>query len=153
MNTTAAVDKIKQNKSITAVIIVIVIAVIIYYFRDKIFGKTMTKEEDYMVTNASGSSSASKSTYTSSNSNSDTGELLKMGSKGNSVKELQRLINKKQKTTTTAPKDAPLIYNYGDTPGSMLTEDGIFGAKTEHALYRWTQMKSITLAQAHKLLA
>lgn len=146
-----ALEKAKQNKTTTAVIAAVVIAAILYFFRDKIFAKNTNDQGDYIQTGASNSYKASTSS-TSSTSNKGENAMLSNGSSGEEVKELQRLLNQKQRTTIP-DKDSPLVLLHGAMQGSLLTEDGKFGSKTEQALYRWTNLTSITLAQARKALA
>ncbi|MGH1338721.1 MAG: peptidoglycan-binding domain-containing protein [Aureispira sp.] len=143
-----ALEKAKQNKTMTAVIAAVILATLVYFFRDKIFTKNAVEKDEYIQTSPSTTSQPSRS----SSSNSGENNMLSKGSSGSDVKELQGLLNHKQRTTIP-DKNSPLVLLHGAMQGSLLTEDGQFGAKTEQALYRWTNLTSITLAQARKALA
>lgn len=147
MTKAQALDKIKQNKTITALVVVAVIAGLIYFFRDKLFKKAAVDNNSFIKTTSASPSIPSSSSSSSSNDNT----MLQRGSKGEQVKELQRLLNHKQ-STTIPDANSQLFLLHGAMQGSLLEVDGVFGAKTEQSLQRWTGLTSITLAQARKAL-
>lgn len=148
MNKVTILAKVKRRKFTTALVIVLLLAVLIYFFRDKLFAQKAVTNNSFIKT---GISSNYQPSRPNSSSSSSENVMLKKGSKGDEVKELQRLLNHKQKTTI--PKaDSPLFLLHGAMKGSLLVVDGKFGVKTEQALHRWTGLSSITLAQARKVL-
>lgn len=146
MNKAQALAKIKQNKTMTAIVVIAVLAGLIYFFRDKLFGKKAVANDSFIQT---GSPSPSTTSNPSASSGDNT--MLQRGSKGEQVKELQRLLNHKQ-STSIPDANSQLFLLHGAMQGSLLEVDGIFGAKTEQSLQRWTGLTSITLAQARKAL-
>lgn len=95
---------------------------VLYFYRHKIFKGTSSSGTTAVNT---GSSSVVVLTQNT---------ILKRGSKGEPVRQLQLLLNKEHR------KHAPTFI-------PLLEEDGVFGEKTEKMLVLYTTQSSISLAQ------
>lgn len=85
------------------------------------------------VTPSSGTE-GNKPTTKSTSTTLDKDRLLKKGDQGKEVKELQIILNEKHKANPH--QILPLLET-----------DGIFGAKTETMLEKWTGKKSLSITQ------
>ncbi len=101
----------------------LVLLLVLYFYRHKIFKKSLAPTTPTPAVNGSPNSS---------NSSQET--ILQKGSKGEQVRQLQFLLNQEHR------KHAPTFI-------PLLEEDGIFGEKTEQMLFRYTKQNSITLQQ------
>lgn len=123
----------KENKSLIIPGLLLLFVLLAYFSRASwlpyIQGKKTTAS-------SSGSNPTTVSTNSSPLSNDS---ILKKGSSGPKVRELQELLNTKHKKNT--PQFLPL-----------LVLDGQFGLKTETMLKKWTDKTSISINQLIKAL-
>lgn len=128
----------KKHKTTLMAGLVLVLCVAVYFYRDEIksfFSKgSSLSSAGTTVASTSTPSIMSPSTTTNTSDTNDT--VLKKGSQGQKVKELQVLINKRLEAANMGfPK---------------LVEDGIFGAKTESRLQLLIGKKSISINEFKK---
>ena len=95
-----------------------------YFFRDKWLHLVIKPKQKASTSNSS----------TASTTQSTKSTVLKRGSKGEQVKQLQVLLNDHHRN------NPPQFMLY-------LKVDGVFGAKTEAMLKKWTGKTSITIDQ------
>ena len=99
-----------------------------YFFRDKWMHLIVKPKQKTSTTDNSSATSTTQSTKST---------VLKRGSSGEQVKQLQALLNDKHS------KNPPQIL-------PLLVVDGAFGAKTEVMLKKWTGKTSTTIDQLIK---
>lgn len=130
---------LKKHKSSIIAGLVLVLCLAAYFYRENL--KTFFSKNVVLPSNSTAvvnTSTASVSSPTvSDTATNDT--ILKRGSKGAKVKELQELINKRMRATNMGFPE--------------LAEDGIFGAKTESRLQLLTGKKSISINEFLKYKA
>ncbi|WMX16327.1 MULTISPECIES: peptidoglycan-binding protein [unclassified Aureispira] len=121
-------EKLIQYQKPLLAVGLLVLLLVLYFYRHRLFKGTLL--------------TGSKPTAVSNNTTTSNPEslLLKKGSQGEQVRQLQQLLNQEHQ------KHAPTFI-------PLLEEDGIFGDRTEQMLLRYTQQKSITLAQLQTSLA
>lgn len=122
---------LKKHQPALFVGVVFVLVLLAYFKQDSIkafFSKPKTSP-------SKSSSTGNKKTSTNSKDS-----ILSQGSKGEQVRKLQKLLNDRHR------QSAPTLKPY-------LVEDGVFGAKTESMLKKYTNQTSITLNQLIKKLA
>ncbi|WP_052599929.1 peptidoglycan-binding protein [Aureispira sp. CCB-QB1] len=122
-------EKLIQYQKPLLAVGLLVLLLVLYFYRHRLFKGTLL--------------AGAKPTVVNSTSNSFTAPqavILKKGSQGEQVRQLQQLLNQEHQ------KHAPTFI-------PLLEEDGIFGDRTEQMLLRYTQQKSITLAQLQTNLA
>jgi hypothetical protein len=118
-------EKLSQYQKPLLAAGLLALLLVLYFYRHKIFKGTLL----------SGSTAAVNPGYNSSNTSTSTeNTVLKKGSKGEQVRQLQLLLNEEHRKHT--PTFIPL-----------LEEDGVFGTKTEQMLVKYTSQSSISLAQ------
>lgn len=127
-------DTLKTYKKPLFAGVLLLLLILAYFQRDKI--KALFSKS---TTTGGGTTSGGSNTTTTTNNTTTTTAInkdksLSLGSKGQEVEELQRLINK-----NITP---PMV---------MLVVDGNFGPKTEAALLNVAKVKSITINQFLKL--
>jgi hypothetical protein len=110
----------------------LVLLLVLYFYRHKIFKGTLLSGSTVPVVNSTGSSSSTPAATENT--------ILKKGSKGEQVRQLQILLNEEHKKNT--PTFIPLLET-----------DGIFGDKTEQMLLKYTNQSSISLAQLQAKLS
>lgn len=125
---------LKKNKTPLIAGLILVLALVAYFYRDNIksfFAKDalLTPSKPTTAVNTASTSGSNPSTSTNTSMTNDT--VLKKGSRGAKVKELQVLINKGLKAKNMGFPN--------------LAEDGIFGAKTESRLQLLIGKKSISI--------
>ncbi|BDS12391.1 peptidoglycan-binding domain-containing protein [Aureispira anguillae] len=123
-------DKLNQYQKPLIAAGLLGLLLVLYFYRHKIFAGLPGKTSPTPAINNGSNSTTSTSTD----------PILKMGSRGENVKKLQKLLNDTHKKHT--PTFIPL-----------LVEDGVFGTKTEQMLFKYTNQKSITLTQLIAKLA
>lgn len=129
-------EKIQENK-VPLIVGVLVLAVVLFYiYQDKLAkfflyrGETSTGAVNTGAVTVSSPSNSSNTGSTVATATNDT--VLKKGSSGTKVKELQILMNK---AVESKSQYAPLAT------------DGVFGAATELRLYELTLKRSISINQ------
>lgn len=125
---------LKKHQPALFVGVVFVLVLLAYFKQDSIkafFSKPKTSP-------SKSSSTGNKKTSTQTTNSKDS--ILSQGSKGEQVRKLQKLLNDRHR------QSAPTLKPY-------LVEDGVFGAKTESMLKKYTNQTSITLNQLIKKLA
>lgn len=132
----------KQKTIVILLIICATIGLVVYFFKDNIknlFKKKSVEPAPVATTNTvyihDKTPPIVKASHTIDYWSLDKNKVLKKGSKGDEVTQLQNMINQALKI-----KKQPYI-----------TSDGGFGAKTENALKYLTGKTQITLAQAASL--
>lgn len=118
-------DKIIQYQKPLLAGGLLVLLLLLYFYRHQIFKGTLSSGSKAPAVNTGSNSSTAPSTENT---------ILQKGSQGEQVRQLQILLNEEHKKHT--PTFIPLLET-----------DGIFGDKTEQMLLKYTQQKSITLAQ------
>lgn len=124
---------LKKHQPALLVGVVFVLVLLAYFKQDSIkafFSKSKTSP-------SKSSSTGKQKTSTQTTNSKDS--ILSQGSKGEQVRKLQKLLNDRHRQS--ASKIPPLV------------EDGVFGAKTESMLKKYTNQTSITLNQLIKKLA
>ena len=121
-------EKLIQYQKPLLAVGLLVLLLVLYFYRHRLFKGTLLTGAKPTVNSNSNSSTAPQAV------------ILKKGSQGEQVRQLQQLLNQEHQ------KHAPTFI-------PLLEEDGIFGDRTEQMLLRYTQQKSITLAQLQTSLA
>ncbi|WMX17139.1 hypothetical protein [Aureispira sp. CCB-E] len=119
-------EKLIQYQKPLLAVGLLVLLFVLYFYRHRLFKGTLL--------------TGSKPTVNSTSATAPQAAILKKGSQGEQVRQLQQLLNQEHQ------KHAPTFI-------PLLEEDGIFGDRTEQMLLRYTQQKSITLAQLQTNLA
>ncbi|WP_052600222.1 peptidoglycan-binding protein [Aureispira sp. CCB-QB1] len=120
---------LKKNKQVLVAGLVLIALVVLYAKRDSI--RNFFRKSDKMPS----SYAANTTNFIPVNTSNDT--ILKKGSTGGQVRQLQQLLNEKHRNNK--PQIIPL-----------LVEDGNFGPKTEAMLKKWTGKTTISINQLVK---
>lgn len=119
----------------------IILFLLVYTYQDKLASFFLNRGAVSKSSNPSTTTNQSGSTSNTKAPNNET--VLKRGDRGSKVEELQKLLNKEHDYQSL----------HGTKPSlAKLTEDGIFGAKTEALLKSFTGKTAISINQLLYLL-